>query len=469
MRFALLLVAVLVAPSTRAAAAVFPLKTAETGRYLVDQKGEPFLVVGDTSWSLIVQPTEADIDRYLDDRARRGFNSVLVSLIEHKFCSDSPKTRAGLAPFTKKGDFSTLNRDYFDFAYTVVKKANDRGIVVWLFPAYLGVGGGDEGWFREMKAAGRPALRAYGRFAGRRFKDLPNIVWVLGGDYAPAREDQWTLSDVAEGILEEDREHPMTAHASRDLSAVDAFGDPKWLTIDSTYLSDKTLFRPMLKAYDRSPTRPFVLIEYFYEGENSTRPADLRRQANWAMLSGACGQFFGNNPIWHFDGPGLYPSKVTWQEALDSTGSQDMARLGRLFSALTWWQLVPEKDHCFVTDGYGSGVGTALSAQTPDKRLSVTYVPSTGTGPRALTLHMGQVSGPITARWYNPTDGQSTSISDLRQPLSNTHVLRTPGDNGTGTNDWLLVIQRRGRRNPISSPRTRPRRSMGGTDLCWNV
>ena len=37
-----------------ASAAVFPLKIADNGRFLTDQKGEPFLVVGDTAWSLIV-------------------------------------------------------------------------------------------------------------------------------------------------------------------------------------------------------------------------------------------------------------------------------------------------------------------------------------------------------------------------------------------------------------------------------
>jgi hypothetical protein len=36
-----------------AMAAEFPLKAADNGRHLVDQKGEPFLVVGDTAWSLI--------------------------------------------------------------------------------------------------------------------------------------------------------------------------------------------------------------------------------------------------------------------------------------------------------------------------------------------------------------------------------------------------------------------------------
>jgi hypothetical protein len=128
----------------------FPLKVGEGRRILVDQEGAPFLVVGDTAWSLIVQPREADIDHYLDDRQGRGFNSIIVNLIEHKFCATPPRTRAGLVPFKRSGDLSSPNPAYFDFAHRVVKKAGDRGILVWLTPAYLGAGGGDEGWFREI-------------------------------------------------------------------------------------------------------------------------------------------------------------------------------------------------------------------------------------------------------------------------------------------------------------------------------
>src|SRR5689334_21323605 len=92
---------------TEAANTVFPLTIADNGRFLVDQKGAPFLVVGDSAWSLIAQPGEAEIDRYLDDRAQRGFNAVIVNLIEHRFCTHPPLTHAGLAPFRKTGDFST--------------------------------------------------------------------------------------------------------------------------------------------------------------------------------------------------------------------------------------------------------------------------------------------------------------------------------------------------------------------------
>jgi hypothetical protein len=441
-RTLLLLAVALAAPPARAAAPTLPLKAAEGGRFLVDQKGQPFLVVGDSAWSLIVQPREADIDRYLDDRARRGFNAVIVNLIEHKFCTAPPKTRAGLAPFLRPGDFSAPNPDYFAFAHKVVKKAHDRGLVVWLFPAYLGSGGGDEGFFREMKAGGRARLRAYGRFVGGRFKDLPNVVWVMGGDFTPAAADRWTVTEVAEGIREADTAHPMSGHGSpASASAAAAFGEPPWLTLNAVYSYEKELFRPLLAEHRRRPARPFVLLEAVYEGEHDSRPEQVRRQAYWALLSGACGQFLGNNPIWHFDGPGLYPAKVTWQEALDGPGSRDMARLRRAFAGLPWHRLEPEQDHALVTDGYGSGEATTVTAEAADGKLSVTYVPSTGTEPRELTVRLGRFAGPVTARWYNPTDGRYADTEGSPFPNRDRRRFRTPGDNGTKTNDWLLILE----------------------------
>jgi hypothetical protein len=440
--FRTLLVVLAIASShAHAAGPALPLKAGENGRFLVDQKGQPFLVVGDSAWSLIVQPREEDIDRYLEDRAKKGFNSLIVNLIEHKFCARPPRTRAGVAPFKKAGDFSTPNSDYFDFAHQVVQKANDRGISVWLCPAYLGFGGGDEGWFREMKAAGRASLRGYGRFVGRRFKDLPNIVWVLGGDFTPSGADKWTVTAVVEGIRAEDSRHLMTGHFAPGTSAVTALGEQDWLTLNTVYSYEKTLFRPLLVEYHRRPTRPFVLLETVYENEHDSKPEEIRRQAYWAMLSGACGQFLGNNPIWHFDGPGLFPVKVTWQQALDGTGSRDMARLRQVFAKLPWPELVPEQDHAIVTKGYGRDTATALTGCTPDGRQAVTYIPSTDRQSRALTVDLGQFSGPVTAHWYNPTDGRYTAISDAPLPNRDTHTFRTPGDNGTKSNDWLLILK----------------------------
>lgn len=419
------------------------LKVSSNHRYLTDQKGRPFPVVGDSPWSLIAQLDESDIEWYLRDRQNKGFNSIIVNLIEHKFSTNPPRTRAGLAPFIKTGDFSTPNEAYFAFAHKMIQKAGEYGIVVWLAPAYLGYGGGDEGFFREIKAGGRDKLRAYGRFVGNRFKDLPNIVWMLGGDYTPEKPDQWTVNDLATAIREVDPRHLMTAHHSPESSAITAFGEQEWLEVNNFYGYEKSLFRPMLAEYRREPARPFVLVETTYEGEHDSTPEQIRRQAYWAMLSGACGQFFGNNPIWHFDGPGLFPIKMSWRQALDDRGSRDMALLHSLFVSLPWYRLAPEDNHAVVVEGYGAGTDTVLTARTADGRLSVSYIPSTDSASRALNVRLGAFAAPVSARWFNPADGRTSEVTNSPFANRDTHRFLSPGDNGSGANDWVLILNAR--------------------------
>ncbi len=76
-----------------APAVTFPLRVSANRQHLEDSTGAPFLVVGDTAWSLVAQLNETDIERYLDDRAARGFNAIIVNLLEHKFASRAPANR----------------------------------------------------------------------------------------------------------------------------------------------------------------------------------------------------------------------------------------------------------------------------------------------------------------------------------------------------------------------------------------
>jgi hypothetical protein len=71
------------------------------------------------------------------------------------------------------------------------------------------------------------------------------------------------------------------------------------------------------------------------------------------------------------------------------------------------------------------------------------YVPSTGTNPRTITVDMAKLSGPANARWYNPTSGSYASIDESPLANSGSRDFTTPGDNGTGANDWILVLETR--------------------------
>jgi len=150
-----LLVALLAGLCPTAAPADFPLKVSANRRYLVNRNGLPVLVQGEAAWSLITGVTKQEAERYLDDRRRKGFNAIIVNLIEHKF--QGPVNREGEGPFTTPGDFATPNEKYFAHADWVLRQAADRGMAVFLFPAYLGYKGLDEGWYQEVLLNGTAA------------------------------------------------------------------------------------------------------------------------------------------------------------------------------------------------------------------------------------------------------------------------------------------------------------------------
>lgn len=419
-----------------------PLRLSPDKRHLQDASGQPYLVVGDTAWSLIAQLDANDVSLYLEDRQKRGFNAIIVNLLEHKFATKAPATIDGIAPFRKPGDFTQPNPAYFDHAHAVIAEAGRHDFTVWLCPAYLGYNGEDEGFYAEIKAAGPAALRSYGRFVGARFKDLENIVWMPGGDFG--KPEPWNTAELIAGIREGGATQIATAHGGQT-DATLTFGDQPWIDFDNVYRYVKDLYQPLRVAYARQPRRPFVLLETYYEGEHKTPPEQVRRQAWWAMLSGACGQFFGNSPIWHLGGPGLpnlqtKPGDSDWKKALDSVGSRDIARLGHFFRDQQWFQLEPDVTDSLITAGRGHEATFATAAVTKDRRRAVLYIPSDGTQPRALTLDLSRFAAPLSGTWINPANDEKPRALEAALPNRSGVALSTPGDNGSGTNDWTLVL-----------------------------
>src|SRR4051794_25511277 len=92
--------------SEPSAALRFPIGRA--GACLVDAAGAPVWLQGEAAWSLLVRLDDDEVDAYLADRRARGFNALLVNLIEHKFADHAPRNRAGDAPFTAD-DFALPN------------------------------------------------------------------------------------------------------------------------------------------------------------------------------------------------------------------------------------------------------------------------------------------------------------------------------------------------------------------------
>src|ERR1700722_14456328 len=97
-----------------------PFRVSETRRYLVDSHGTPFLLQGDAAWSLIANTTNEEAKEYLQNRKAKGFNAILVNLIEHKFAKNAPKDLYGEAPFQGASDLGAPNERYFEHADWVI-------------------------------------------------------------------------------------------------------------------------------------------------------------------------------------------------------------------------------------------------------------------------------------------------------------------------------------------------------------
>ncbi|HMD86395.1 MAG TPA: glycoside hydrolase family 140 protein [Terriglobia bacterium] len=409
---------------------VTQLSPSANKRYLVDQSGTAFLLQGDAAWSLIVGLPDAEVEQYLKNRRQKGFNTIIVELIEHKFCKKPPLNEAGDAPFTTPGDFSTPNEKYFAHADWVIRKAGEYGMQVLLVPIYLGYKGTDEGWIEELLKLEPEKCLAYGRYLGKRYKDFDNIIWVMGGDRNPETALE-KVDLIALGIREFDQRHLFTAHCHPENSAADQYTGGKWLDINTTY-SYEIIHSKLLGDYNRTPTLPFFLIESAYEGEHNSSEVQIRRQAYWSVLCGGFGHVMGNNPIWHFDGPGLFPAMMTWQQAMDLPGSVGMMYWGRLFRSRAWFDLVPDHKHEVVTGGLGefTGLDYLAAARTSDGSTVIAYLPSK----RTISVDMSKVSGAqTTGWWFDPRTGRATAAGDF--PTSGSQEL-TP----SGEGDWVLVL-----------------------------
>ena len=410
------------------------------GRYFQDQYKRPILIKGDSPWALLTRLSPDQAKLWFTNRQEQGFNAAIISLIGsvgNGGPSDDGGTFDGVRPFIN-GDILKWNEPYWQRVTAYLRMAADRGITVMLYPI--------DGWSigRSFVPKSIQQCNSYGRKIAERFRSLPNIVWLSGGDYIPATTEQARGSDVdhcidamMRGIRETEDGRPFSIQLSFEKSISN--DNPYWANrVDWNFVyTYYPTYRAVVEAYRRHPAIPTVMGEANYEGENNqteslpTTDETLRRQVLWALTSGAAGEFVGSDD-WEFhDG---------WEKRLSTPAMKQIGRLRDLFSGLPWWQLVPDTENSLVTQGRGLQLTTdapmdvlendyATVAKTPDGHLAVIYVPT----PRTISVNGEALPAGTRAVWIDPTSGK-------RRPVPMSATFTTPGNNASGDADWLLLL-----------------------------
>lgn len=428
------------APARHAPA--FPLHLSADRRILEDAANRPFRIHGDAAWSLVANLTPEEAERYLADRAARGFDAILVNLIEHRFAAAAPRDREGRAPFDPPGDFGHPYEPYFASARQRVERAGRHGLLVLLIPAYLGYGcptapsPANEGWSAELSRVDPAVCASYGRYVGERFRGLDNVLWVEGGDCTPPPGSalERCAGEMMRALRQADPAALQTGHFRPNGDSLDEPALARGMDVNSVY-QYRVPYLDCRRAYARTPPLPAYLAESGYEHEQvQGSSAPVRKLILWASLTCTAGAVFGSRPVWLF-GPG-------WQEGLDSPATRDVQRVGALLERLPWERLVPSGlggMRQLVTAGLGlpRSEERVAAAATPEGDLLLAYVPPGRGRPRSIVVDTRGLAGPATARWFRPGTGDWIPVGQVR---SGRTWFTTPG--GTpGDDDWLLVVE----------------------------
>jgi hypothetical protein len=421
----------------------YATSVSSSGRYLVDQFGNPFLVNSDSAWNLAWGLDSAGQGTYLADRQGEGFNAVVTDLVGNASMhgGGDGANYAGDLPFTGGG--FTPNPAYWSKIDTFFRLAEKYGITVFAIPidAYATAGS------NVFSAMTTSQASAFGAFLASRYpqSSYPGIVWMLGNDYdgdgGGAGNVGGFVSQYQAFLTALGGTRPsMIEQGLAESLSTDGHTIGPMVSLNAGY-SYHPAYEVILRGRAAKDI-PVLFFEGAYENANTgypSTPLDLRKQLGWSMTSGAAGTFYGNDSTWPF------PSG--WQNQL---GTSDVAQRGALnaaFARISWQNLQPDVNSQLVTAGrnsrytawssgptpysndgtYGNYVTAAYS---PDGTLAVIYNPDTSINHITISSSLLGANPTITA--VDPTNGARTNLGWTTKP--------TMGTNAGGDHDWLFII-----------------------------
>ena len=438
----LLATSVLPAAQPRARLQVGPSK-----RYLQYEDGRPFFYLGDTAWELFHRLSREEADRYLEDRARKGF-TVIQAVALAEIDGLTVPNAYGVLPLAES-DPSRPNEAYFAHVDFIVEKTEALGMITGFLPT----------WGKYWKAGTSKVFtvdnaRAYGRFLGRRYRDRA-IIWILGGDQNVTTADERAIIDaMAAGLREGDGgAHLITFHPRGPGQSSLQLQDAPWLDFHMTqsshgardhdnglYAARDLLLTPLRPTVDGEPRYESIPVGFYNQHHNPLDrfdDADVRQAAWWSVLAGAMGHTYGNNNVWQMWQRGREPriqANVPWFEALDHPGARQMGYVRKLLESRPFTTLVP--DQSIIVNGPQTGGAKIRAARATNGSFAIVYSPFG----ESFTVDRGIIKAArLKEIWYDPRYGVAYEFH-TSDNIGSSYQTYAPPTSGRGR-DWVLVLE----------------------------
>jgi hypothetical protein len=434
------------------------LVVSENNRFLQYENGKPFFWLGDTAWLLFKNLNRAEVEVYLENRRRKGFNVVqatlLHSLPESNAYWDAPLVDDNPAqPLTTPGNnpANKIEYDYWDHVDFVIDRAAEKGIYIAMLPTW---GANVKRGYFSIKRA-----RAYGKWLAKRYRNKSNVIWINGGDIKGDNNTKiWQVLGTA--IHETDPNHLMSFHPFGRTQSSTWFHNEEWLDFnmfqsghrrydqirpgdDATTWKGEDNWRYVLEDYAKLPPKPTIDGEPSYENipqglhdpnEPYWQDKDVRRYAYWSVFAGAFGHTYGNNAVMQMHkskyGKGDYSVRNYWYEGIDEPGGGQMRYLKALILSRPFFERV--FDPSLIAGENGEKYDYVIATRGESYAFIYAY-----TGGN-INVSLGKISGEkIKAWWYNPRNGEAELLGYFDNKGVQNFDL--PGLEKEG-NDWVLVL-----------------------------
>lgn len=436
----------------------------DSGHFLSISEGKPFFWLGDTAWELFHRLTIEEARQYFKNRREKRF-TVIQAVALAEFDGLRTPNAYGELPF-ENHDPRRPNERYWRFVDQILRIANDEQLYIGLLPTW-----GDK--VAELWGAGPiifdvETAYLYGVWLGQRYRDVPNVIWILGGDRptkyvsnqsSQPRDDTPVWAAMAAGLRQGAGErllityHPWGGHSSSEYVHHEPWLDFNMMQSGHGGGHDVPVWEMINHDYHLIPTKPTLDGEPNYEDHPvSPWPVwepqtgyyddyDVRKQIYRSVFSGGCGVTYGHHSVWQMASERyemINHAKMYWQEALDRPGACQVRFLRTLIEARPFFSRIP--DQAMLRNPGNQNREYSCATRDEDGRYGLVYLPVT----QSVEVDLGKLnSGDILAWWYDPRTGKATLDGVYK---SGNWQIFTPPNEGP---DWVLGLDDVGAGFPI--------------------
>jgi hypothetical protein len=454
-------IAVTEADDTMAATSIgFAYPVAVSGRKLVDQTGNLYLLRNIATWCLPQNASNAEITTALEALAPQGFKSVAVIPcgVDHNATGSGwvqYQNKAGANFFTGTAFQSSLGPAWSSMDW-VMTEATRLALTVVFSVAYTGYGN-SQGIGDELIAAGTINAYNYGAAVAARYANYPNIVWHHGADtdFDYGTPPSQVVDAVFHGIRDtEGSTHRLVlAEPNEGRSSYDQFisqegasgSGYQWLQVDANSVYDYG--HSTVDQFDAvytetgATTLPVWDCEIPYRG--ATWPTtgvptaqELRERVYGTLIRGGIGVNYGDADMFQFGLTALGGGgdSSVWGPTLTRAETQQAGH-AYLFADEHINHASWSPTNSLVTTGTGTGDTKAAAGTSGSK--AVAYFPNNRTIVADTTIISGAAN--VRLRWWDPVAFTYSDIATSEAQNASRSVT-LPAARGDGTRDFVLVV-----------------------------